>query len=92
MPIVRTASDLQRNIGEIYELCQNNPGPIYITRNGKADLVVMDAHYYETHEQLRKEVSAYERALNRRLEAAYEDAKAGRVKPLKQIREEMGLE
>lgn len=51
----------------------------------------MDAHYYEAHEQLRKEVSAYERALNQRLEAAYEDVKAGRVKPLKQIREEMGL-
>lgn len=92
MPIVRTASDLQRNIGEIYELCQNNPGPVYITRNGKADLVVMDAHYYETHEQLRKEVSAYERALNQRLEAAYEDVKAGRVKSLAEIHREMGIE
>lgn len=92
MPIVRTASDLQRNIGEIYELCQNNPGPVYITRNGKADLVVMDAHYYETHEQLRKEVSAYERALNQRLEAAYEDVKEGRVKSLAEIHREMGIE
>lgn len=91
MPTIRTASDLQRNISEIYELCENSPEPVYITRNGKADLVVMDARAYQVHEQLRREVYDYEMALKERLMAAYEDVKAGRVRPLSEIREEIGL-
>ncbi|MCI9129866.1 MAG: type II toxin-antitoxin system Phd/YefM family antitoxin [Eggerthellaceae bacterium] len=90
MPTIRTASDLQRNISEIYELCENSPEPVYITRNGKADLVVMNARSYEIHEQLRREVFDYEMTLKERLMAAYEDVKAGRVVPLEEALERMG--
>lgn len=90
MPIIRTASDLQRNISEIYELCENSPEPVYITRNGKADLVVMDARAYEVHDKLRREVYDYEAALKQRLMAAYEEAKAGKVTPLNDALKEMG--
>lgn len=90
MPTIRTASDLQRNISEIYELCENSPEPVYITRNGKADLVVMNARSYEIHEQLRREAFDYEMTLKERLMAAYEDVKAGRVVPLEEALERMG--
>ncbi|MCH3957780.1 MAG: type II toxin-antitoxin system Phd/YefM family antitoxin [Olsenella sp.] len=43
MPNVRTASELQRNINAIYDLCESTKEPVYITRNGKESLVVMDA-------------------------------------------------
>lgn len=91
MPTVRTASDLQRNIGEIYDLCERTLEPVYITRNGRADLVVMDARAYEVHEQLRHETMDYETALRERLVAAYDDVRAGSGRPLADIRAEMGL-
>ena len=90
MPIIRTASDLQRNISEIYELVENSPEPVYITRNGRADLVIMDARAYEVHERLRREVYDYEKALKGRLMAAYEEAQAGKVTPLDEALKEMG--
>ena len=90
MPTIRTASDLQRNISEIYDLCENSPEPVYITRNGRADLVVMNARSYEIHEKLRREVYEYEMALKEQLEAGYEDMLAGRVVPLEEALNRMG--
>ena len=43
MAIIRPASELQRNINAIYELCRDTGEPVYITRNGEKSLVVMDA-------------------------------------------------
>lgn len=47
MPNVRTASELQRNINAIYDLCESTKEPVYITRNGKESLVVMDAQAFD---------------------------------------------
>ena len=82
MPITRTASDLQRNIGDIYELCEQNDQPIYITRNGHADLVVMSADAYEKQALLRQQVYEYEMELKQRAIDAYEDILAGNGIPL----------
>ncbi len=43
MPNIRTASELQRNMNAIYDLCESTKEPVYITRNGRESLVVMDA-------------------------------------------------
>ncbi len=90
MTTIRTSSDLQRNISEIYDLCESSPDPVYITRNGRADLVVMDARAYEVHERLRREVHDYEIGLKERLEAAYAEAAAGRTIPLEDALRELG--
>jgi prevent-host-death family protein len=46
MPQIRPISDL-RNTTEISELCHSKQEPIFITKNGYGDLVVMSIETYE---------------------------------------------
>lgn len=48
MPTVRPISDLQRNMGEIARECAETKKPIYLTKNGTASLVVMDAAAFDS--------------------------------------------
>ncbi len=41
MPIIRPVSDLRNNFNEISELCHAGNEPVFITRQGKGDMVVM---------------------------------------------------
>ncbi len=46
MPVIRPISDLRNRALEISELCHSEDQPVFITRNGKGDMVVMSqAHY-----------------------------------------------
>lgn len=46
MPIIKPISDLRNKSNEISELAHSTNEPIYITKNGEGDLVVMSmAHY-----------------------------------------------
>lgn len=47
MPIIRSISDLRNQANEISELCHKEDQPIYITKKGKGDLVVMSQTHYE---------------------------------------------
>lgn len=46
MPQIRPITDL-RNTGEISDLCHAKNEPIFITKNGYGDLVVMSIQAYE---------------------------------------------
>ena len=46
MPMIMPIRDL-RNISRISEIAHKQQEPIYITKNGYSDLVVMSAEYYE---------------------------------------------
>lgn len=46
MPQIRPISDL-RNTNEISEICHSKKEPIFITKNGYGDLVVMSIETYE---------------------------------------------
>lgn len=46
MPEIRPIKDL-RNTTEISELCHNTKEPIFITKNGYGDLVIMSMETYE---------------------------------------------
>lgn len=46
MPHIRPITDL-RNTNEISELCHKQDEPIFITKNGYGDLVVMSIETYE---------------------------------------------
>ena len=46
MPMIRPITDL-RNTTEISELCHTKKEPIFITKNGYGDLVVMSIEAYE---------------------------------------------
>lgn len=47
MPQIRPITDL-RNTNEISDLCHASREPIFITKNGYGDLVVMSIETYET--------------------------------------------
>ena len=47
MPLIRPISDLRNRAMEISELCHSEDQPVFITRNGRGDLVVMSQAHYE---------------------------------------------
>ena len=53
MPTIMPIRDL-RNTGEISELAHKKQEPIFITKNGYSDLVVMSAELYERFAQINK--------------------------------------
>ncbi|MBC2711081.1 MAG: type II toxin-antitoxin system prevent-host-death family antitoxin [Desulfosarcina sp.] len=53
MPTIRPISDLRNRAMEISEICHRDDQPVFITRNGKGDMVIMSqAHYERMHSQL----------------------------------------
>ncbi len=44
---IRPMSDLRNHTNEISELCHKENQPIFVTRNGYSDLVVMSLAHYE---------------------------------------------
>lgn len=47
MPIIKPISDLRNNFNAISEVCHTEGEPVFITKNGHADLVVMSHALYE---------------------------------------------
>ena len=47
MPTIRPISDLRNKSKEISRLCHQSGEPVFITKNGEDDLVVMSMELYE---------------------------------------------
>ena len=47
MPTIRPISDLRNNANEISDFCRQTHEPVYITRNGSGDMVVLSMEEYE---------------------------------------------
>lgn len=52
MPNIRPISDLRNNANDISEYCHNAHEPVFITKNGVGDLVVMSVEVYERQQAL----------------------------------------
>lgn len=52
MPIIKPISDLRNHFNEISEICHREGEPVFITKNGKGDLVVMSLARFEQKEAL----------------------------------------
>ena len=60
---IRPSASIRQNYNEISELCKKNGEPVYLTKNGEGDLVVMDIASFERREKmlkLREELLAVE--------------------------------
>jgi prevent-host-death family protein len=58
MPIIKSISSLRNRTREIALICHEQDEPIYLTTNGKGDLVVMSISHYE---RLKAQVDLFEK-------------------------------
>ena len=76
MPIIVPVRDL-KDTNRISELCNREKRPVFITKNGYGDMVIMSMAYYE---------EAFGRnAIYAKIEEARADVATGRVKPLRKV-------
>lgn len=47
MPVIRPVSDLRNNFSGISNIVHTNDEPVFLTKNGVGDMVVMSLEYYE---------------------------------------------
>jgi len=76
MPVIVPVRDL-KNTTRISELCNSEKRPVFITKNGYGDMVIMSMAFYEE--------SIGRNAVYAKLEEARADIAAGRVKPLRTV-------
>ena len=61
--IIRPSAAIRQNYNEIAEMCRKTAEPIFLTKNGEGDLVVMDIETFNRREKmlkLREELLAVE--------------------------------
>jgi len=58
MPIIKSISSLRNRTREIASLCHERDEPVYLTRNGEGELVVVSIGHYE---RLRAQVDLFEK-------------------------------
>lgn len=81
MPRIIPIKDL-KNTSEISELCRKNNEPIYITKNGYGDMVIMNIEVYENIVNTQK--------MYKELEISEKDIKEGNVKEAKESLKKLG--
>lgn len=67
MPLIKPISDLRNRANEISRLCHREDRPVFITRNGQSDLVVMSQAHYD---RLRAQLELYRKLDDAELQAA----------------------
>ena len=68
--IIKASAAIRQNYNEISNLCKDTGEPVFLTKNGEGDLVVMDIETYNRREKMLK--------LREELLAVEEDRIAGR--------------
>jgi len=68
--LIKPSANIRQNYNEIASLCKSTKEPVYLTKNGEGDLVVMDIESFVRREKMLK--------LREELLAVEEDRIAGR--------------
>jgi PHD/YefM family antitoxin component YafN of YafNO toxin-antitoxin module len=50
-PIIKPSSELRKNYNSIAEICRTSRAPVFLTRNGEGDMVIMDIETYNRREE-----------------------------------------
>lgn len=69
--IIRPSASIRQNYNEIGDLCRKTGEPVFLTKNGEGDLVVMDLEAFNRREKML--------SLREQLIAVEEDRHAGRT-------------
>lgn len=89
MPIVKPLSDFNRNQSSIIDELEQTQRPIYLTRNGTASIVVMDAGAFDRAMSFRASAYANEMRVYDSLMKGYDDVQQGHVVDADQAEEEI---
>jgi len=49
--IIKSSSELRRNYNSVAEICRTQKVPVFLTRNGEGDMVIMDIESYNRREE-----------------------------------------
>ena len=50
-PIIKPSSELRRNYNSVAEICRTQKVPVFLTKNGEGDTVLMDIATYSQREE-----------------------------------------
>jgi len=50
-PIIKPSSELRKNYNSVAEICRTYKTPVFLTRNGEGDMVLMDVETYSRREE-----------------------------------------
>ena len=51
---IKPSASIRQNYNDIAELCRSTGEPVYLTKNGEGDLVVMDINSFTKREKMLK--------------------------------------
>jgi len=86
MPQIRPVSDLRNNFAEISRIVHESREPVFLTKNGYGDMVVMGIEEYERI-QLQNEI--FSKLKEAELEARTTDARHGHAEVFEQVRKQL---
>lgn len=102
MALIRPCADLRNNYSEISKICHETNKPIYITKNGFNDLVILSNEAYEQlaeervneilekkFEQKYSDFETFKKEIHSKIDKALEDIKQGRTRSLENFCKEM---
>ena len=84
MPSIRPSSDLRNNYNEISDFCNRYNEPVFITKNGTGDLVVLSNEAYER--------LCGQAELHKLLDARIAQMKANKHRPASEVFEKLEKE
>lgn len=89
MITIKPSAAIRKNYNEISEMCKRSGKPIYLTKNGKGDLVIMDIEAFARREsmlRLREElVSIEEERLNGKKDFSANDVASMMQKAVREV-------
>jgi len=50
-PIIKSSSELRKNYNSVAQICRTQKVPVFLTRNGEGDMVLMDIETYSRREE-----------------------------------------
>ena len=86
MPHIRPVSDLRNNFADISRVVHETAEPVFLTKNGYGDMVVMSM---ETYEKFKLDILIYERLKEAALEAKSTDVRYDFDEVSKEMREKL---
>lgn len=81
--VIRPISDLRNRAKEISRLCHRTGQPVFVTRNGAGDLVVMSQAHYD---RLQARLELYEKLDEAEVQAAKRSKATGHRELMRRLR------